>query len=61
MMKYPIPVTPTQIAEALDIPYPSVVSALMELVLEGYLEYYREGWYRYFKPKQTGELRVVRR
>jgi len=61
VLKRPVPVTPYEVSENLGIVYSTALSCLMELVLEGHLEYYRRGWVRWFRPKQEGDLRVIER
>lgn len=48
--KSSFPITPSEIAEKLDIVYPTACILLLELVIEGHLKLKVKGTYRYFYP-----------
>jgi hypothetical protein len=57
------PVTPSEIAEELELVYPTACILLLELALEGHLKLKVKGKYRFFfpAPELTAGLTVIKR
>jgi ribosomal protein S25 len=54
-----LPVTPTSLCDELPVCYPTALSLLMELTLEGHLELINRNGNRYFKAVPDKTLTVI--